>query len=148
MNKSIHFSCAVLLLINGIDENNSQVVGWPPVGAHRLSSLVNNQTKSPRSGDDEKVGSEKDNTKSNTKDASKKKICNNGNVFSNEKTHLGFVKVNMDGLPIGRKVDLNAHASYDTLAQALEDMFFNNSKSINLIGTFLLILKCILCYTT
>lgn len=34
-----------------------------------------------------------------------------------------YVKVNMDGVPIGRKVDLNAHDSYETLALALEDMF-------------------------
>lgn len=34
-----------------------------------------------------------------------------------------FVKVNMDGFPIGRKVDLNAHSCYETLAQALEHMF-------------------------
>eukprot|EP00252_Welwitschia_mirabilis_P000616 TRINITY_DN10607_c0_g1_i1.p1 TRINITY_DN10607_c0_g1~~TRINITY_DN10607_c0_g1_i1.p1 ORF type:complete len:323 (-),score=29.08 TRINITY_DN10607_c0_g1_i1:472-1440(-) len=34
-----------------------------------------------------------------------------------------YVKVNMDGVPIGRKVDLNAHDSYEALAFALEDMF-------------------------
>lgn len=32
----------------------------------------------------------------------------------------GWVKVNMDGEVIGRKVDLNAHRSYKTLALALE----------------------------
>ncbi|KAL5784514.1 hypothetical protein ACOSQ2_006906 [Xanthoceras sorbifolium] len=109
----------------------SQVVGWPPIGAHRLSSLVN-QAKAPRSEED-KVDSEKD----KSKDASKKKICN-GNKSShvfNEKGHLGFVKVNMDGIPIGRKVDLNAHACYGTLAQTLEDMFFGPPKTINSIGS-------------
>ncbi|KAK1290548.1 Auxin-responsive protein IAA11 [Acorus calamus] len=34
-----------------------------------------------------------------------------------------FVKVNMDGIPIGRKIDLNAHLCYQTLARALEEMF-------------------------
>eukprot|EP00252_Welwitschia_mirabilis_P004398 TRINITY_DN14757_c0_g1_i1.p1 TRINITY_DN14757_c0_g1~~TRINITY_DN14757_c0_g1_i1.p1 ORF type:complete len:331 (-),score=41.40 TRINITY_DN14757_c0_g1_i1:317-1309(-) len=34
-----------------------------------------------------------------------------------------YVKVNMDGVPIGRKVDLNAHDSYEALTLALEDMF-------------------------
>ncbi|RWW05817.1 hypothetical protein BHE74_00019635 [Ensete ventricosum] len=34
-----------------------------------------------------------------------------------------FVKVKMDGDPIGRKVDLNAHHSYEALAVALELMF-------------------------
>lgn len=34
-----------------------------------------------------------------------------------------YVKVNMDGIPIGRKVDLNAHESYESLIQDLENMF-------------------------
>lgn len=41
-----------------------------------------------------------------------------------------FVKVNMDGVPIGRKVDLSAHRAYETLALALEDMF-QKPNSIN-----------------
>ncbi|KAM7261629.1 hypothetical protein ACFE04_020706 [Oxalis oulophora] len=36
-----------------------------------------------------------------------------------------FVKVNKDGVRIGRKVDLSAHTCYQTLAQMLEDMFFH-----------------------
>lgn len=35
----------------------------------------------------------------------------------------------MDGIPIGRKVDLSAHSSYETLAQTLEDMF-NESTTV------------------
>ncbi|KAH7420740.1 hypothetical protein KP509_13G020000 [Ceratopteris richardii] len=34
-----------------------------------------------------------------------------------------YVKVNMDGMTVGRKVDLNAHSSYEGLLLALEDMF-------------------------
>ena len=34
-----------------------------------------------------------------------------------------FVKVNMDGVAVGRKVDLNAYSSYERLLQALEEMF-------------------------
>ncbi|KAH7423497.1 hypothetical protein KP509_12G058100 [Ceratopteris richardii] len=34
-----------------------------------------------------------------------------------------FVKVNMDGITVGRKVDLNAYSSYESLLQALEEMF-------------------------
>lgn len=34
-----------------------------------------------------------------------------------------FVKVNMDGVTVGRKVDLNAHNSYEGLRSALEEMF-------------------------
>lgn len=34
-----------------------------------------------------------------------------------------FVKVNVDGISIGRKVDLNAHRCYQTLAHTLDQMF-------------------------
>lgn len=34
-----------------------------------------------------------------------------------------FVKVNMDGFPIGRKVDLKAYDSYISLSQALQQLF-------------------------
>lgn len=34
-----------------------------------------------------------------------------------------FVKVNIDRFPIGRKVDLNAHSCYETLAYTLDDVF-------------------------
>lgn len=95
---------------SGSPPATSQVVGWPPIGVHRMNSLVK-EGKAPR-GEEEEKG----------KDGLKKKICN-------EKGHVGFVKVNMDGIPIGRKVDLNAHYTYQTLAQALEDMFFRTSTS-------------------
>lgn len=97
-----------------------------------MNSLVN-QAKAPRS-EEERVATEKD----KSKDGSKKKICNGNktNSIFNEKGHLGFVKVNMDGVPIGRKVDLNAHASYETLAQTLEEMFFSSTTTIHSIGKF------------
>ncbi|KAG6497964.1 auxin-responsive protein IAA2-like [Zingiber officinale] len=34
-----------------------------------------------------------------------------------------FVKINMDGIPIGRKVDLLAYDSYDKLSMAVDDLF-------------------------
>ncbi|KAI7997955.1 Auxin-responsive protein IAA11 [Camellia lanceoleosa] len=46
------------------------------------------------------------------------------------KTSL-FVKLNMDGIPIGRKVDLNAHNYYETLAKTLEDMFCRPTTTIS-----------------
>ncbi|KAL9390098.1 hypothetical protein Peur_018703 [Populus x canadensis] len=108
----------------------SQVVGWPPIRAYRMNSLVS-QAKAARAEEDKGIG-EKDKSKENLK----KKICNGNktNATGNEKGHLGFVKVNMDGVPIGRKVDLNAHACYETLAQALEEMFFRSTTTINSIG--------------
>lgn len=59
------------------------------------------------------------------------------NTAVKETLNLGFVKVSVDGIPIGRKVDLNAHSSYETLAQALVDMFFG---STNPIGKFMLLI--------
>ncbi|KAM7253200.1 hypothetical protein ACFE04_025818 [Oxalis oulophora] len=92
----------------------SQVVGWPPIRSYRMNSLLNHAKAATP--EDEKSICDKE----KPRDA-KKKICSKA---SNEKSHLGFVKVNVDGIAIGRKVDLNAHVSYETLAQALEDMFF------------------------
>ncbi|XVE81941.1 hypothetical protein DITRI_Ditri15bG0106800 [Diplodiscus trichospermus] len=104
----------------------SQVVGWPPIRSYRMNSLVN-QAKAPRAEEDKGIG-EKD----KPKDTLKKKPCNGNQMGSavNEKGHLGFVKVNIDGIPIGRKVDLNAHSCYETLAQALEDMFLRSANSV------------------
>ncbi|KAH7365819.1 hypothetical protein KP509_18G047900 [Ceratopteris richardii] len=38
-----------------------------------------------------------------------------------------YVKVNMDGIPIGRKIDLNIYLSYQSLGDALEEMFYSSS---------------------
>lgn len=111
----VHFLTTLLL-------RSSQVVGWPPIKAYRMNSLVN-QAKSPNPEEDKGVGGD-----DVMKDVANKKVSHgskNTNSGGKEiKGHIGFVKVNMDGLAIGRKVDLNSHASYDTLAQALEEMFF------------------------
>ncbi|KAL9681787.1 hypothetical protein QQ045_013575 [Rhodiola kirilowii] len=34
-----------------------------------------------------------------------------------------FVKINMDGVPIGRKIDLTAYSSYEKLSTAIDDLF-------------------------
>lgn len=90
-------------------------------------NTLSNQAKTSSVEDQDKgVGGNENN------ESSKKKI-NHGSEKNNEATkergHLGFVKVNMDGLPIGRKVDLNAHKSYESLAKTLEEMFFKPSQS-------------------
>ncbi|KAI9078769.1 hypothetical protein K1719_039227 [Acacia pycnantha] len=98
----------------------SQVVGWPPIRAYRMNSLIN-QAKAQRAEEDKSGGD-----KNNPDDVS---VTKTGAVNKTEKNHLGFVKVNMDGVRIGRKVDLNSHSSYENLAQTLEDMFFRPTKS-------------------
>ncbi|RWR96102.1 auxin-responsive protein IAA12-like protein [Cinnamomum micranthum f. kanehirae] len=98
----------------------SQVVGWPPIRVYRKNSLVNQSRSSAEDGID-----------INKNDAMKMDGNSSSSTAKNnqEKGHgkSSFVKVNMDGVPIGRKLDLNAHVSYETLAQALEDMFHRPS---------------------
>ncbi|OIV92092.1 hypothetical protein TanjilG_27247 [Lupinus angustifolius] len=95
-----------------------QVVGWPPLRTYRMNSL-NNNSKLP---DAEVIKSMVDKSKSNV--AVESSI--DKNIIAKEKENFKsslFVKVNKDGVPIGRKVDLSAHCSYETLARTLEDMF-------------------------
>ncbi|KAL8055284.1 hypothetical protein ABFX02_04G046600 [Erythranthe guttata] len=104
----------------------SQVVGWPPVRTYRMNSLAN--AKSPITED---FFSATDKCKSNNVITSLDNKTNNGGIVTdnstaNEKVFVKkslFVKVNMDGIPIGRKVDLNAHSCYQTLARSLDEMF-------------------------
>ncbi|PPD92781.1 hypothetical protein GOBAR_DD10257 [Gossypium barbadense] len=103
---------------------SSQVVGWPPIRAYRMNSMVNqakvltmeNRKKETSMVENSAIGGYR----------------NNGNTKMKKST---FVKVNMDGTPIGRKVDLNAHESYEKLAKTLEDMFLETAPSVNPSGS-------------
>lgn len=88
---------------------------------YRMNSL-SNHAKSPVT---EELFSTADKCKSKNTDKPNHGGCINSNLPKEKgfvKTSL-FVKVNMDGAPIGRKVDLNAHSCYETLAHTLDDMF-------------------------
>ncbi|KAM1244198.1 hypothetical protein COP2_036639 [Malus domestica] len=104
----------------------SQVVGWPPIRAYRMNSLVH-QAKSSSA-----EGSNSVNERSECK-TGVGKVNNGGHKTNGNAKVIGqqsgslFVKVNMDGIPIGRKVNLSAHSSYEALAQKLEDMFHGPS---------------------
>ncbi|XP_004495059.1 auxin-responsive protein IAA12-like isoform X2 [Cicer arietinum] len=109
---------------DSLDATNrpSQVVGWPPLRTYRVNSF-NNQVKST-----EPFNSVAEKSKNNNtvvrKNTDNRVIDNSINI--KDKRHVKnspFVKVNMDGIPIGRKVNLSSHSSYETLAQTLEDMF-------------------------
>ncbi|XP_039125735.1 auxin-responsive protein IAA10-like [Dioscorea cayenensis subsp. rotundata] len=89
--------------------SSQMVVGWPPIRAFRMNNLVNQSKDTTSDGD-------------NALKKSNKKESTCGKDHDKQGSSL-FVKVNMDGDPIGRKVDLNAHLSYDSLAHALELMF-------------------------
>ncbi|KAH6766666.1 hypothetical protein C2S52_017649 [Perilla frutescens var. hirtella] len=104
---------------------SSQVVGWPPVRTYKLNSL----TSHAKSLVTEELFSTADKCKIKNIDKSSHGGCTNNNVSKEKgfiKTSL-FVKVNMDGVPIGRKVDLNAHNCYEALARALDDMFLQSA---------------------
>ncbi|KAJ0229728.1 Auxin-responsive protein IAA12 [Hirschfeldia incana] len=89
---------------------SSQVVGWPPVGSHRMNSLVNKQAMKAEQGEGDEEG--------------KKKVIKEDEPKGVSVHGSGFVKVNKDGVGIGRKVDMRAHSSYENLARTLEEMFF------------------------
>ncbi|KAI3826665.1 hypothetical protein L1987_00717 [Smallanthus sonchifolius] len=109
---------------------SNQVVGWPPVKTYRMNSLVN-QAKFSKNEGEKGAGEESTSKKKKNKNHENK----NDETVTKETGHSGFVKVNMDGLPIGRKVDLNAHDCYETLAKALEIMFLKASTSASFIRT-------------
>jgi auxin-responsive protein IAA len=95
------------------------VVGWPPIRSFRMNSLFN-LSKADRTNDTPKKGKQKGRSMG----------CLNGRSLNDDQEKSGFgsrclfVKVNMDGDPIGRKVDLNFHDSYESLAISLELMFW------------------------
>lgn len=101
----------------------SQVVGWPPIRAYRMNSMLN-QSKSIATG--ENCLEFEENKEKDVIYGSEKKCNPNPEERVPVKNSL-FVKVNMDGVAIGRKVDLNAHSGYEFLAQTLEDMFTNKA---------------------
>ncbi|KAK7267447.1 hypothetical protein RIF29_20121 [Crotalaria pallida] len=111
----------------------SQVVGWPPLRAYRMNSF-NSNSKSAAATEVFNSMAEKSKTlaEKGAEDG------NDNNINIKEKRQLrssSFVKVNMDGMQIGRKVDLSAHSSYETLAQTLEDMFNESTTAITCKGS-------------
>ncbi|KAJ3671596.1 hypothetical protein LUZ60_007675 [Juncus effusus] len=87
----------------------SQVVGRPPIRSCRRNLISINSSKS---------------------DESKDSISNNENNVTNSEIRLElkrtmFVKVNIDGYVVGRKIDLTSYHSYQSLSHALRNMFFN-----------------------
>lgn len=75
------------------------VVGWPPVRSFRRNlASSSSSSKPPRGGRDAAAA------------------ATGGKVAR-------FVKVNMDGVPIGRKVDLAAHGGYGELSAAVDRLF-------------------------
>ncbi|KAK2995249.1 hypothetical protein RJ640_002603, partial [Escallonia rubra] len=108
----------------------SQVVGWPPLRTYRMNSMAT-QAKASTAEDFSSPGEENE---------SKNAVVDRTTSGSNKNPHNAkekrflktslFVKVNMDGVGIGRKVDLNAHNCYENLAETLDDMFCRPTTTI------------------
>ncbi|KAI3878678.1 hypothetical protein MKW92_012190 [Papaver armeniacum] len=80
------------------------VVGWPPIRSYR-KNLANSATKPVAELDKGKMPKEN---------------C----VKMPENCRKGlFVKINMDGVPIGRKIDIKAYDSYEKLSYAVDELF-------------------------
>uniref|UniRef100_A0ACD5ZEW6 Uncharacterized protein n=1 Tax=Avena sativa TaxID=4498 RepID=A0ACD5ZEW6_AVESA len=108
------------------------VVGWPPIRTYRMNSLFGQAKDNAPDVETKKTAADESGLQKDKEESEKK-----GRV-------PGWVKVNMDGEVIGRKVDLNAHRSYKTLALALEIMFTkpsaglcasNSTKSLKLLDS-------------
>ncbi|KAI3915359.1 hypothetical protein MKX01_035618 [Papaver californicum] len=80
------------------------VVGWPPIRSYR-KNLSNSATKPAAELDKGKMPKE-----------------NCVKMPENYRKGL-FVKINMDGVPIGRKVDIKAYDSYEKLSYAVDQLF-------------------------
>ncbi|GAV61253.1 AUX_IAA domain-containing protein [Cephalotus follicularis] len=81
------------------------VVGWPPIRSFRKNLASTSVSKAPpgsQNGVQNKVAGEK------PLETARKGM---------------FVKINMDGVPIGRKVDLIAYDSYEKLSAAVDELF-------------------------
>ncbi|GER52398.1 auxin-responsive protein [Striga asiatica] len=81
------------------------VVGWPPIRSFRKNLASGSSSKS--------ISEPKDAVPENNFD---------GKSVDNRPKTL-FVKINMDGVPIGRKVDLKAYDSYEKLSYAVDELF-------------------------
>uniref|UniRef100_A0ACD5VCW4 Uncharacterized protein n=1 Tax=Avena sativa TaxID=4498 RepID=A0ACD5VCW4_AVESA len=84
------------------------VVGWPPVRSFRRNLAVS------------KPSSSKEDDRASKDDVAVK--AGGGDERSAGRKGL-FVKINMDGVPIGRKVELKEHGSYADLSAAVDKLF-------------------------
>ncbi|KAF4399198.1 auxin-responsive protein IAA26 [Cannabis sativa] len=83
------------------------VVGWPPIRSFRKNLASNSSSSKPTT--------ESQNPDQNKKIHGAKPVETPGKGL--------FVKINMDGVPIGRKVDLKAYDSYNKLSSAVDELF-------------------------
>ena len=82
-------------------------MGWPPIRSSRRN-LASSSFSKPAS---------------ESADASPSKLPGPGEKPVDVGGKGLFVKINMDGVPIGRKIDLNAYDSYEKLSSGVDELF-------------------------
>ncbi|GAV65516.1 AUX_IAA domain-containing protein [Cephalotus follicularis] len=80
------------------------VVGWPPIRSFR-KNLASDSLSKP------------------TSDSLNKQSKEESGREHESSTNNSFVKVNMEGVPIGRKINLSAYDSYEKLFCAIDELF-------------------------
>nr|GFA46164.1 auxin-responsive protein IAA26 [Tanacetum cinerariifolium] len=86
------------------------VVGWPPIRSFRKNIASSSSKQSPASASDSQNGMVSNN------------VVKSQKMVESSQKGL-FVKINMIGIPIGRKVDLSAYDSYEKLSVAVDQLF-------------------------
>ncbi|OUZ99873.1 AUX/IAA protein [Macleaya cordata] len=116
LNRSIKRNCYTMN--NQVEEEASSVVGWPPVKSWMKKKLHqhyhNPHNQHHHDHDQDGCVDDEDHRREGNGNGN-----GNGSGASNSK----YVKVMMEGMPIGRKVDLSVHQSYQTLTTTLINMF-------------------------
>lgn len=88
------------------------VVGWPPVRSFRRNLASSKPSPQSSSLDGDRASKDEINTAKGAAEA--RRGQNQKGVF---------VKINMDGVPIGRKIELKAHGGYAGLSAAVHSLF-------------------------
>lgn len=83
--------------------NARPIVGWPPVRSSRRNLMSSNFSSKVETESSENGG----------------KKGENSEIIEESL----FVKIKMDGVPIGRKVDLKSYTDYDNLSSAVDELF-------------------------
>lgn len=86
-------------------------MGWPPVRAFRRNLGFHNQTRPVTTSEAKVEDIHVENKESKASES--------------QEGQTKFVKVNMDGCTVGRKIDLKLHDGYNSLSHALQKMFDN-----------------------
>lgn len=99
------------------------MVGWPPIRSFRKNIASSSSKPAPES---QQVV---------TKEVEKPESSRKGL----------FVKINMDGVPIGRKIDLKAYNSYEKLSCAVDELFRGLLAGYSHLSISLIQRSCIKC---